>query len=67
MKESALEASFSVSQATHQDYPNVLVVFVEINNSSVPETLIASMRNQLSNLSAETNITGFQPSCMYII
>ena len=66
--ESASEANFTISEATYQDYPpNVFVVFVEINSTSVPEAVIIIMKNQLRNLSAETIVTGFQPSCKHVI
>ena len=70
MTESVLAANFTVSRATYQFYEvppsNILVVFVEINSNSVPETIITSIRNHLGNLSVEVIITGFQPSCMYV-
>ena len=71
MIESALRANFTVSSTTYQVYEvapsNVLVVFVEINSTSVPETIITSLSDHLGNLSAEVNITGFHPSCTYVI
>ena len=70
MTNAVLRANFTVSRATYQVHEvspsNILVVFLEINSSSVPETIITSMRNHLGNLSAEAIITGFQPSCMLI-
>ena len=70
MTESVLTANFTVSRATYQFYEvplsNILVVFVEINSNSLPESIITSIRNHLGNLSAEAIITGFQPSCMYV-
>ena len=70
MTESVLRANFTVSTVTYQIYEippsNVLVVFVEMRNTSVPETIITSMRNHLGNLSAEAIITGFHPSCTYV-
>ena len=69
MTDSVLRANFTVSSVTYQVHEvppsNILVAFVEINSSSVPETIITSMRNHLGNLSAEAIITGFHPSCMY--
>ena len=62
--------NFTVLRPTHRVYEmfpsNILVIFVEINSTSVPENVISSLNNLLRSLSVETSITGFQPSCMCI-
>ena len=71
MTDAVSRTNFTVLRTTHQVYEifpsNILVIFVEINNISVPENIITRLNNLLRNLSVETSITGFQPSCMCVV